>query len=848
MARRPISLLIAFIAWSILLIVLLVNGDDPPAVRSAERPPARADAGDPSRTRLETPEAASAERTVQTPPDREGRPALRVLVVERASGLPIAGAEVRAASTSDLVMHDEHRPQWHPEEDDLLDAVGTKAVTNEHGEAWVSPGSPPAIVDARFRDQWGSTRIEKDSAEPIRIELDVDRDLAIQVVDGAGKPVAGVPVVVRAGPGQGPRDEAWNDVTRAPDGIARLPHVDRKLARLRAKHPCAQIAILGRDLAFVPFELDALPAEPIRLVLPPTGSVEITLVDDSGKAVLARMIQLMEGTSVDTQGFPLQTTGPQLTPVRIDEGRVRYAHVGLDLDLVAFAFAPGYEPAGVHAVGPRQAGELVVIDIPFGTGHPVMVLRLVDEQRMPLADRMVQMSVGSRSRGSIHQPIKSDARGIVRLPTLAPADDHVSTMVDLLVDSPGPCQGCQASLAVPSELHGSENDLGDLVLRPPPFLCSGSVVDDVGQGIPNAWIGSEIERDEAGKMVWIARAGVRCDAQGTFILQADAPTTKMRVRAQADEHARADPIEVAPGARDVRLVLDRGCELSGSLVLDKSVPLGDVKILVRRPGAPKFSSPDFDKHDLGIVHDDGGFALDSLRSGLVDVQVLWMPMREELALIERIDLAPGALARDPRLDRIDLSDVRLLHVEVVDAAGAVVETGAVSARSGTRAARSYPLKSGAALVLAWGPATDLEIRARGLRVARERSVAADIRVVLSRGLGVRIHVPAGVRLPEPPLYLGLQLDLAGKDPTGAEDMNGWFDVDSELALVLPEPGLHELRWVLRKDLDRGSHLQPLANASVTRFEVFESSGEQSFTAAPDPSELADALRALDRMR
>jgi hypothetical protein len=785
---------------------------------------------------------------------------IEVIVVDRASRQPIAGARVRAASTNGLVAYDEHRPQWHPEDDELLSAANANSITDEHGRAIVTLASLPAIVDARSGESWGSSRVRKDSALPILIEIELDRELAIQVVDGAGRPVSGVPVGIRSCPGDGMPDDAWSGVTQGAQGIARVRHVERYLARLKTSRACAHLAILAHDLERAEFDLDALPAQPIVLHLPPTGSVEIALFDDARRPVFARSILLSEGSDVGADGFPVKVEGPQLTPLAIDEGRALYPHVGLDLDLVAFASAPGYPAKGVHAIGPRVAGERVTIDLDLGAGT-FIVARLVDVSGVALANRAVRAEMQHRIShgfgGSNTEDTKSDASGRIRLPIYTKATPDLRGTIAIRVDAGGNAEESSAVVSFPANMHAGDNDLGDVRVERPSMVLSGAVVDELGRPVPNALIGVQMHEDARASSAWQGAVGLSaaCNADGKFVVNGPMPTRGLRLSARMIGYAQGDFVEAKPGDREVRILLPHVCKLTGSLLVDPSMASLRWLVVLKRGGDPKERS-DLGRNESAVVKRDGGFELDGLCAGVVAVEIHIDAHPITIAVIDQVELRPGEESRDARLQNLDLRHVHMLQIDIVDENEQTVRVGhVICAESDTIEKRSYSIANGSVHVIARSTSIDLDIRAPGFRPMQVHDVSEDRRVRLAHGPVVRIRLAENAADVRPEVDLGVNACRVGSAGDRSTDVarlalgrslevESWIE-RGEASLRFSEPGDYELRWMIRRS-DDPRKSRELANAHPQHIEVIESNTEQQFTAAPDPAEVDDALRAFAR--
>ena len=184
------------------------NAEEHVLADSGERIPAR---------QLEATSVAPLEALDTTP-----REPVDVLVIDKTTGAPIAGALVRWANMSEIgPRNDLTRPRWLADPFVLPD-VARRTTSDEHGLARVDARLFPGTIVATFGELIGRADASETSERPIRVELARDLGLAIQVVDATGTPVAGVPVCLRDEPNLDTLGELWRGTTEGPDGIARV--------------------------------------------------------------------------------------------------------------------------------------------------------------------------------------------------------------------------------------------------------------------------------------------------------------------------------------------------------------------------------------------------------------------------------------------------------------------------------------------------------------------------------------------------------------------------------------------------------------------------------------------------
>jgi hypothetical protein len=81
-------------------------------------------------------------------------------------------------------------------------ASAPRALSDANGIALIDAETLPAVISARSGAMYGSITTYEKEPRPYKIAVSADLDIAFQVVDGAGKAVAGVPVGVRRASGR----------------------------------------------------------------------------------------------------------------------------------------------------------------------------------------------------------------------------------------------------------------------------------------------------------------------------------------------------------------------------------------------------------------------------------------------------------------------------------------------------------------------------------------------------------------------------------------------------------------------------------------------------------------------
>lgn len=581
----------------------------------------------------------SAASPIQTP--------IEVLVVDALTQHPVADAEVRWGSLNETGLGvDRTRPR-HVIEPEALLANAHRSTSDAEGRAVIDASVFPGRVLARKGTSSGTVWADANTARPIVIEMRADLGLVLRVVDGEGKPVAGVPVGLRDSPLEW-YGCLWRGTTdeRGLARVSRLQETERDFGRAFA---CIDTLLPSAQDVVV--DLAAPSPEPVELVLPACGSLSVRIRDARGTLVVPQSMRLALASDFDRDEGSIAWGVAVFDPETLVDGVAVYPFVELGLEIVIEVMVSGRSPE-VIAKGPQRLGERVELVLDIGDPLVVLAGRLVDERGEAIADRMVQAALTGTSDEGIGystEPLRTDRDGRFEqaLSFDSPADLR-GTLVLTPIGS-GAAEGTSASLAVDGALLPGRNEVGNVVALDPRRLASGRVVDDLGAAISNASIHVLAGVGEA----WGYDAGVQasCDASGNFAVQGATRAPQLQITAWHESHASGYPIDVSVGSTGVKIVLERGASIAGRVLVDEASLLR--RLLVRVGRAEKELEPRTGA-ERTLLGSDGKFALTRLRSGIVHLEVRDRETKEILATIEDVRLSPGERTTDGRVETIDL--------------------------------------------------------------------------------------------------------------------------------------------------------------------------------------------------
>lgn len=813
--------IVAGLALVVGLAFLLIHSDDRPDVNSGKgetpRGVPQVAGGDDAGRAVET--SRFEEPTAESPkaPSADG-PRVRVRVLEGAARNPVAGAEVSVVDARRYFARIRAQGLAHgsPKSRSLLKAMERTAVSGPDGSASVSREgfSDFLTVEARLGESWGFAVCNKGSAEPVDVIMHVDRVLRIRVTTPGGDPIAGVPIALRQKTSARPVTYQQKlTETEAPDGIGYFEHVQRRFEMSGA----GWHATFGFPLLELPTILVSngpQPKEPVDLVLPGAGSVEVRVRDENGKPV-----SNADSLGLSVEAFPdaaraqaIWTADPWSRPQLHADGVARLPWMGLGLHLRVTAKATSAEserkPVVVDCFGPVTDGENIICTVtvpaeaPPSERYPTIVGRFVLADGTPRAPESVSMwpyvfptnySVPTRTvdveileGGRFELLVRAPwPEGGTRRYRVLTKNDHVSTWIDLS-----------------RHLPPGTTEIGDVILDHGALVVAGTVVDDAGYPVEKARITVYKHAIVNGKEFWptLQTSGTwRTGPDGMFALHVFAaetpPTADLKVNAYRDGYLHGGMIPVTMGTRDLRCVLERGGGIAGSVALGPGQDPTDVRIALKSGRHRRYLELD----------GEGMFARQGLEPGAWTVTVSLRARGSLKTIVDGVEVASGRTTRDSRLQGLRIEGtVTKVILTIVETTGAPIERAKVDVIG--RGDLSQPLsdRKGRVAIRVETLPVDLLVSAYGYRRVRLTDVRDDREVTLKKGLRIRLTTSATTHGSNPKWHVGalvMRQDMA----TGAIEFpfqriqpfgGHYFNEKGHLDITLSEPG----KWVFQPHL------------------------------------------------
>jgi len=492
-----------------------------PQPSSVELPAAAGDALAPPGVELAMPDEA-----VRSAVDREdaGSLTVEIEVRDRQSQAPIPRAELLYIDGGDELENElEQVLEINGMDLEVLRRFARRAQCDENGRARLRCRPGRLSLLALSPTHWGLDRFEPEPANgaPLLIECEPQRMLRVQVVDGAGRPVGGVPV--RVAPKQrGFLGFSLGGTTRVRTGQCELGPLPLDAEGVFV----AGIAGLFPRETCVEFVLDEQLPDPIPLVLPAHGSLEVRLQGPRGFAYPGAAV--VEALARDDAGLELCKLEARVLP---GTGRAFFPRVGLGLKLDLELELQGLGTRrGFSGPGPARAGETASLEWTIDDDFPCIVGQVVDPAGKPL--RFWKMEFAGAwdddgDRAEFTAEAVTDAGGrfaiCVEPGGLRRASAQLLVYCELGHDVLGALVGLR--------LEDGRADFGTLALSAPGLLASGFVIDDEGKGVDGTNV--ELWRPEAPNLQRLAWAEPSLSgAQGEFELRGWSASPEIEVRAK----------------------------------------------------------------------------------------------------------------------------------------------------------------------------------------------------------------------------------------------------------------------------------------------------------------------------
>jgi hypothetical protein len=783
--------------------------------------------------------------------DREHEPAPLELAME-GEELHIVSAETKAplagVRVTSLELDMSQRMRWFARPYDAAgirhaEREGVARTSDSRGLVRIPAPRVQRLVLASADGLFGMCWIEPETPRPWTLELAADGDWLVRASDALGAPIEGLWI--------GLYGDARRQLARActdAQGLARFEHARYALERCEGE----EFELIPRAILGAPVRASwcgrVPPTEPTEIRLPRLGLAEVALRDPSGAAWSAwdEFVWVRDASGARAAQSAEAQQSASLD-ARTDDGMRVHAQLGLELEAGLSSMAVE-EPISALGDHPVRADELLRIELTLGSTHPIARMRLIGPDGAPLLNTLVEVRRQIAQDGRLSTSIsrmRSDAHAQLLVPLSPPRAGVRNVLAIALPEN----DALQAVLEAPSEPKRGWLECGDVQLAQAPVLAAGRVLDSTGAPVAGAKIDvqsaslrmapANAPREAAARTTsarandaWNFAAGrhwsLLSDAEGNFELRSFERPDRVRAAVKSGSAflALANWIEGEPGQDDYVLVIPAATAVEGRVLLPDALRADELQLSLKRAGGsgsgPRLAA-------------DGSWSASGLELGPWTVEVRANGSIEALAAVEFEPVADEKV----RAADLDLRAVRVLRVELTDERGEPLgATGSYAAPGSKRANELYVLHGRTRLVTMHAR-IDASFEAPGRLRARVEDVQDGARVVLERGLPLRVRLRDASVLPSAPHALVAWLSGGG----GAFA----FDVAGEALVLGAQAGEQRLHLGLRHrnrlwDGDEGASLkrgmEPLSYAVS-----IPASGEAPELVLDVEAELIEAARA-----
>lgn len=509
------------------------------------------DAPAPAATQSELRPLEGPRESARAPVEAAGKhDTLEVVVRTKADGLPIPNCEVLYIDADDdrgRVI--EQSMQRHGLDLAELREITNRAMSDAEGHARLTTEGRAVHALAISPSALGleSFDLRTASSEEHTILCGAITSLRVQVVDTAGRPRAGIPLTLFPKQG-GLFSFPVGATTRGAQGLAELLPIPVDSDGNRFV-----LAISGALPNSASLEIDsaALPAQPLQLVLPEHGTLEVRVLSPDGSKFTGSGEVTLQPRDPDAGLF--ENLPPQ--PLVLRSGRAVFQRVALGFQFDVQVRISGLEDAlEAGGAGPRVDGETAVLEARLEYPAPTLLGRAFDSARRPLRFQRLRLRGTIQRDGDVEEfdsTCECDATGCFGMALDGYYDaqfQSAPTTLLIFTEEAAAPLGALRSLT----LGNGPNELGSWTLQAPGLLASGHVREPNGDPAPAGTSVEWVEPEASIGLGWAATSS--SDEIGRFELRGWTTTTTLTLLAGSQRTRERLPVEVNKGATDVQLV------------------------------------------------------------------------------------------------------------------------------------------------------------------------------------------------------------------------------------------------------------------------------------------------------
>ncbi|MFT6363425.1 MAG: RNA polymerase sigma factor (sigma-70 family) [Planctomycetota bacterium] len=669
---------------------------------------------------------------------------LEVTVVT-AVGTPVAGARVWAGDTPDPVD-----AFWE------TNPMGLAVIPlGEDESATVSSSAPGLFGNSNY--------FLVHSGGEVRVVLFPDADIRVLIVDQEGQPLEGVPV------SRGGKYKPKVYAQTGPEGIAVLRHIlDPFKFNRQGRDFTVGPAVLLRDSVHVTVARDHVPSEPVRIVMPPTGELNIRVLDSKGRLNSeAKEVDLFRDPNPGVARNVLELTAMAKTirwdgiSIAVKGGVAHVPFVGLGLNIVAEARqAEPTESTFGFGLGPQGVDEREELDLRPLDVAPVLTGIALHPDGRVMKNRLLKGRISLISRAKAEAAlfeVQTDEYGSFSIVVEKNLSKQWAAMewrkVEIEAPLASPFDRSFFSTALPDSIHAGDNYIGEAYMQDDVPFVLGHAVDSDGKPVEisyaDVWIRSDVD-GSLSRILYDARLTITGDAFGFFgdYLESDLENGEYyELMVMADDRPRIYT-RVSLGPDDREFVFEDGASVDGSVIVQKGdLPTNYIAYFYILDDRGKRL-----ERGQASLFQNGDFVLTGLTKVLGEVEIRPVGSRKVAALIPGILPGLESAEQQELLQGIDIRPVLLdYRLAVIDEQGREIDAAFFDSPDVPYATRDDEYYS-----LRWSldrQRLEGKVTAPGYKSVDVVLLPGDQSVVMSRGLEVIVRPSALPTLPQDAEFL-----------------------------------------------------------------------------------------------
>lgn len=632
--------------------------------------------------------------------------------------------------------------------------------TDAHGVTCIPHAPRTLAVWASDETRFGCAVFEPHREVDLALSVGLRHFVDIHVVHEDGSPAPGHAVVME----QDPYSTRWPVWTSDDTGRVRIDNVDLSTLRTQGGQMVFRLKATPESPR-VTFDASRPADNILRLVAPASAPLRIQL---TGLEVLPASSLPLLRVRIRVEGSGNRPSDGLIVRVKDGVALTPPLPLGRKMNVRIQTLLGELEEGDTVIDGPARRDEVCDVRMPLPGVHVLFKVKLVDAAGSPLRKTPLWVNAAGWGYRVAQAGRVTDEEGVVRgsLRSWAPAADdppseEPAELNRLIVarGEAGAHDGLVGECPLPHQLAQGENDLGVVTMTSPTVLVSGLVLDESGSPLAGVTVQATPYRDM--KNGTLAPHGQMLTSvshdDGSFALRSTCTCDWILLACSGELLFPASMFKL-PGTTNVEIPVTRGGKLAGRVLLPDSIPAHTMRVRVVSHSAAAhlldcFGYRNHEKESAraSIAWDNvplfatpgehGRFQSAVLPPGPATVHIESVnSLSPPFTTVHAVDILPGTVTRDPRLDPVDLSGHALLTVHVKDSDGRALPASRVHCGADLHNDGHPADPSGTVSFLVPRVPQNVVVSAPGCRSLVVNGVSGEQDVRLSSGIAVKLDL------------------------------------------------------------------------------------------------------------